>query len=219
MKIAIVDFDGTLYPNETFALMMRHLKEHPVHSKRYRFFMARMLPVYTAYKCKLYPEAKMREYSMRTFIASFGDTAEEEVRLFFSELGKTMRDQLNTKMIERIVKHMQDGYTIMIVSGAYDLLLHAVTEDLEIDTIVGTNIPFKNEKVDNSTPVIHINGLKKQEKIYECIDKDSVDWENSYAYGDSYSDLPVLELVGNPVAVNPDSRLQEVAQDKKWDIL
>lgn len=46
-----------------------------------------------------------------------------------------------------------------------------------------------------------------------------IDWSDSYAYGDSYSDLAVLELVGNPVAVKPDSRLSEIAIHRKWEIM
>jgi FMN phosphatase YigB (HAD superfamily) len=38
MRVAIFDFDGTLYPQETFTLMMNYMKEHPVHSRKYKSF-------------------------------------------------------------------------------------------------------------------------------------------------------------------------------------
>jgi phosphoserine phosphatase len=46
----------------------------------------------------------------------------------------------------------------------------------------------------------------------------NVDLSRSYAYADSISDLPMLEAVGNPVAVNPDKRLLAAAQDREWQI-
>ena len=45
-----------------------------------------------------------------------------------------------------------------------------------------------------------------------------VDLKRSWAYGDSFSDRPLLEAVGNPVAVNPDARLYRFASDKKWHV-
>src|SRR5207245_9411401 len=44
------------------------------------------------------------------------------------------------------------------------------------------------------------------------------DLSASYAYGDSLSDLPMLETVGHPVAVNPDPRLRRVAKDRRWAV-
>ncbi len=46
-----------------------------------------------------------------------------------------------------------------------------------------------------------------------------LDMKESWAYSDSFSDLPMLEAVGNPVAVNPDKRLRELALDRDWEIL
>ena len=46
----------------------------------------------------------------------------------------------------------------------------------------------------------------------------NLDLSRSYAYADSISDLPMMEAVGNPVAVNPDSRLQKAARERGWEI-
>ena len=48
--------------------------------------------------------------------------------------------------------------------------------------------------------------------------KEGIDLANSYAYSDSITDLPMLELVGNPVAVNPDRELTRVAREREWDM-
>jgi phosphoserine phosphatase len=45
-----------------------------------------------------------------------------------------------------------------------------------------------------------------------------VDLSRSYAYADSISDLPMLEAVGNPVAVNPDRRLAAAAKERGWQL-
>jgi phosphoserine phosphatase len=45
-----------------------------------------------------------------------------------------------------------------------------------------------------------------------------IDLEGSYAYSDSITDLPMLEAVGNPVAVNPDRELRRLAEDRAWPV-
>ena len=61
--------------------------------------------------------------------------------------------------------------------------------------------------------------LEKRRSILQALEGQQIDWENSYAYGDSFSDLPVLELVGNPVAVNPEEKLRSVAKARNWEII
>ncbi|WP_025025935.1 HAD family hydrolase [Caldalkalibacillus mannanilyticus] len=219
MKVAIFDFDGTLFPEETFPLMMNHLKNHPVHNKRYKRFMVRALPVYAAYKCKLYPEQKMKGQLMQSYLSSFGDTSQHVIEEFFHEMGEGIRKNLSKAVLERQEQHKKEGYYTMLVSGAFEPLLHSVTKNLTFDSIIGTGIPFNQNKLDRRSKVIHIHGKRKTEKIYEQLGNRDIDWDNSFCYGDSYSDLDVLQLVGNPVAVNPDPRLLKIAQEQRWNVV
>ncbi|MEH7014749.1 HAD-IB family hydrolase [Neobacillus niacini] len=219
MKVAIFDFDGTLFPNETFPLLMGHLKNHPIHFHKYRNFFLRILPVYLAYKCKLYPEQKMKEYSMRSYIAAFGSSPKAEIEQFFSQIGGIMSQNLSEPMLHRLEQHRMDGYYTMLVSGAYEPLLNSVTKDVNFDCIIGSSIPFNDEKLMKNSSINYIYGERKTEFINAHLSNMQVDWQNSFAYGDSFTDLNVLELVGNPVAVNPEPRLLEVANHKKWEII
>ena len=130
-----------------------------------------------------------------------------------------MRKDFNPLVLSKIKQHVADGVHIMLVSGAYTPLLHSVTKELPIDTIIGTDIPVKKQLIDSKTPIFHVHGLKKNEKILSYLSGKEIDWSNSFAYGDSYSDLSVLELVGNPVAVQPDSKLKSIAEERMWQII
>lgn len=140
MKVAIFDFDGTLFPNETFPLLMGHLKNHPLHFQKYRNFFLRILPVYLAYKCKLYPEQKMKEYSMWSYIAAFGTSPKSEIDQFFSQIGESMSQNLSEPVLHRLEQHRREGYYTMLVSGAYEPLLHSVTKNVNFDCIIGSSI-------------------------------------------------------------------------------
>jgi hypothetical protein len=59
----------------------------------------RILPVYLAYKCKLYPEQKMKEYSMWSYISAFGSSSKAEIEEFFSQIGGMMSQNLCGHML------------------------------------------------------------------------------------------------------------------------
>lgn len=220
MKVAIFDFDGTLYSKETFQLLMDHLKQHPTHRSKYKAFFRKILPLYIGYKIKIVPEAKMREGSMQIYVNALHTLTKAELEHYFEEMKVTMQEHFNEKVVAMARQHKSEGMHVMLVSGAYTPLLHAVTEGIEFEMIIGTDIPFTADGTfDSETEIYHIQGKRKTEMIMKTLEGQQVDWEHSFAYGDSYSDLPVLELVGNPVAVRPEERLQKIAVEREWTIL
>lgn len=219
MRVAIFDFDGTLYSKETFQLMMQHLKTHPVHSKRYRQFYRAIMPPYIGSKLKLVSVKKMREQSVQAYLAALESFTKPELETYFSEIADKMHGDFNPTVVDRLKQHVHDNDYVMLVSGAFTPLLHAVTEKLPIGTIIGTEIPYTGNTLDLKAKISHIQGPLKTEKIKEALSGQDIDWPNSYAYGDSLSDLPVLELVGHPVAVQPEPSLRNVARERNWEII
>jgi hypothetical protein len=61
-------------------------------------------------------------------------------------------------------------------------------------------------------------GEQKADAVRELAGRESIDLSGSYAYSDSATDLPLLEAVGSPVAVNPDRELRRVAEQRNWHI-
>ncbi len=219
MRVAIVDFDGTLYAGETFDLLMKYLKGHPTLHKQYKPFFRSVLPIYLGYKLKLVSEAKMKERSMQLYLSALESLSSAEITEYFQGLSSAIKNDFNPAVVTRIQQHLQDNVHVMLVSGAYTSMLEAVTTDVAFDLILGTDIPLLNNRIDFSKPLLHVQGLRKNEKILQSLHEKKIDWKNSFAYGDSLSDLSVLELVGNPVAVKPDSRLLGIAKDRQWEVI
>jgi|SRR5690625_493704 len=219
MRVAIFDFDGTLYKRETFQLLMNYLKKHPEYNKYYGRFFRSILPRFIAYKLKLYPESRMKERSMQIYINALQHLSKQQILTFFAEIAEIMQDDFNHKVVEKLKQHNKDNVYTMLVSGAFIPLLEPAVANYEFDQIIGTAIPFNDDTFDQTTPIFHIQGERKKDKIFDALKDHSIDWENSYAYGDSYSDLPVLQLVGNPVAVQPDNELLTLAKRKNWHII
>jgi HAD superfamily hydrolase (TIGR01490 family) len=219
MRVAIFDFDGTLYAEETFKLLMNHLKEHSVYHSRYKKFYRSIVPPYIANKLKLFSTAKMKELSMQLYLEVFEGLSELEMDAFFEELREKMQKDFNKEVVSRLKKHQKENIHILLVSGAYTQFLHQVTSGISFDQIIGTDILYKENRVNTETRITHVNGIQKTKKILSALEGYPIDWENSYAYGDSYSDFPVLELVGNPVAVRPEIKLRSVAKERGWEII
>lgn len=219
MRVAIFDFDGTLYKRETFQEMMDHLKNHPAFGSRYKSFILRMLPSYLGSKVKLYPLAKMRERAMQIYMQTFHDLPEKEIHKFLKEIAKKFSADFNERVVERLFEHKKKGDFLMLVSGAYLPLLREATKEYPFHTIIGTEIPFHKGKLKDPRDIYHIQGTRKTKAIQQELHNKSIDWVNSFAYADSYSDLPVFQLVGHPIAVDPDQKLQEHAQKNNWEII
>ncbi|MFX3674873.1 MAG: HAD family hydrolase [Paenisporosarcina sp.] len=219
MRVAIFDFDGTLYPQETFTLMMNYLKKHPVHSAKYKSFYRSIMKPYLAYKMKMYPENKMKEKSMQIYLNAFKGIKQQELENYFKDMSEGMQNELNVTVVDRLQKHLLEGDHVLLVSGAFTPMLTEVTRDFAIHDVIGTEIPFRNGILENDTEIDHIQGARKNEMIKKALHGFDVDWENSSAYGDSISDITVLELVGNPVAVRPEKRLKAIAEKRKWEVI
>lgn len=219
MQVAIFDFDGTLYEKETFNSLMQHLKEHPDYQAEYKKFYKEILLPYIGHKLKVYPTHRMRAYSMQLYMGALDRLSVNELNAFFSSLAQEMREDFNPLTIKRFEKHHNDNVYTMLVSGAYTDLLTQFKEEFPFDTIIGTDIPILDGEVNKTEQIEHIQGAQKNKKINESLKNKDIDWENSYAYADSFSDLSVLELVGNPVAVDPDEELRKVAIERNWEII
>src|SRR5690606_36753213 len=132
LRVAIFDFDGTLYSKETYQLMMTHLKNHPQHSLRYRKFYSDIMPPYLGHKLKIYPEAKMRARSVQAYLMALETFTQTELEQYFGEIADKMHGDMNNRVVERLRQHVADNVYVLLVSGAFLPLLHSVTAKLPI---------------------------------------------------------------------------------------
>ncbi len=219
MRVAIFDFDGTLYKKETFNLLMNYFKEHPVYGSRYKRFYRSILPPYIGYKMRLVKESNMKKQMMQRYLRSFSGLTAAELDTYFAEVAVAMKEDFNQEVVSKLHTHVQNGDYVMIVSGAYTPLLKAITKELPVDAIIGTEVPIINNKLNEHEEIDHVQAERKNERIHEALLDKQVDWESSYAYGDSFSDLSVLNLVGHPIAVCPDDKLKSIAIKNNWTIM
>jgi HAD superfamily hydrolase (TIGR01490 family) len=127
--------------------------------------------------------------------------------------------RLYPEMLEVAYAHQDEGRPIFICTAAAQEMAELMAIVLTFDGAVGSVA----EVIDGvytgreGGPFNYREG--KAQAIRELAEREGIDLERSYAYSDSESDLPMLRLVGHPVAVNPDKTLARVAREEGWEIM
>jgi HAD superfamily hydrolase (TIGR01490 family) len=116
--------------------------------------------------------------------------------------------------------HQDAGRRAYIVTAASQELADILARVMAFDGAIGSDISEVADGVYTGRPTgVFVYRSGKAQAMRALADREGIDLEASYAYSDSESDLPMLEAVGHPVAVNPDSALAGIARERGWDVL
>jgi HAD superfamily hydrolase (TIGR01490 family) len=124
------------------------------------------------------------------------------------------------QMIDEVRSHQDGGRPTFIVSAAGDGIVSLLAGVLDMDGGIGTR--YEVDAEGNYTGLLDgglVYGAGKVPPMRRFADEHGIDLDASWAYSDSASDLPMLELVGNPVVVNPDAELAEIAKQRGWRVM
>ncbi|NUT57056.1 MAG: HAD-IB family hydrolase [Thermoleophilia bacterium] len=114
--------------------------------------------------------------------------------------------------------HRERGEPVFIVSATLQEIVDEIAQELGFDGAIGSICEIEGGAyTGRSLRACHAEG--KAEALRALAAERDFDLAASTAYSDSHTDLAFLEAVGNPVAVNPDRRLRELALDRGWRIL
>ncbi|HTE64125.1 MAG TPA: HAD family hydrolase [Solirubrobacteraceae bacterium] len=127
--------------------------------------------------------------------------------------------RLYPQMLEIAYEHQDAGRPIFICTAASQEMAELMAIVLTFDGAVGSVAEVVDGHYTGRAggPFTYREG--KAEAIRELAAREGIDIAASWAYSDSESDLPMLRLVGNPVAVNPDAELGRVARLEGWEVL
>jgi HAD superfamily hydrolase (TIGR01490 family) len=111
------------------------------------------------------------------------------------------------------------GCRIVLVSGALDFTVRRLAEHLGADDLIANRMRFVQGVATGQVIPPIIEGAHKALVIRDYCVRNGLALDRSFAYSDSFSDYPMLTVVGHPAAVNPDARLARVARAYEWPIL
>lgn len=221
MKLAVFDFDGTLFPQDTLPFLLRQWHAQGRSFKKLFKAYASVGVLYIRYKlgARGLSREMMRRTALQRVTRIFEGMTEPEVSAFFKQNAELIVPLLRESVLDELKKTKTEGCHTVLLSGGYQTLMEHVGAMIGIDTVVATEIYYKDGTADTRRELDIVCGDGKADSLAAAFEGRDVDWHGSIAYADSYSDLPILRMVGQPVAVCPDRDLAAMLPELGWRII
>ena len=143
----------------------------------------------------------------------------EQVRQIVTEtLQELINPYIYAEAAALIAQHQEAGRDIVLVSTSGEEMVRPIAELLGIENVIATRMVVDEGRYTGEVE-FYAAGPNKAAAIKELAKERDYDLANSYAYSDSISDIPLLETVGHPTAVNADRALRRIALERGWQML
>jgi HAD superfamily hydrolase (TIGR01490 family) len=211
---AFFDFDRTLISMESGRIGFRYLYkigEVPL------VFLLKILVTDFFYQRNLISDTRMASVMLKFYRKRNLRDFEEGAESFYKE---HLKPHLSPNIVSRLREHQAQGHILILISASVRYLLNQVVKDLGFDYLLCTDLEVGPDGL-----------LTGKAKGTICIDKNKkiaaenlaiqagINLEKSYAYGNHHSDIPLLEAVGYPTAVEPTLPLKRYAEKRDWPII
>lgn len=213
LKLAIFDIDGTFVRGDSF--------------KWFCWFTLRKNGIGWRGLCRL-------AYDVLMHLAGFRDAGSLKMscsRILLRSVDKAALEtlvnkfidcvllkRLHSQAVERLRSHKQQRDIIIFLSASPDLYLKQLGSRFGADRIICTRLLSQDGQFTGELFSANCKGGEKRRRLLETFPVDETAWDQSYGYGNSADDIAFLELLGNPVAVNPDTKLKKIALQRNWAI-
>lgn len=211
MKIALFDLDHTLLDGDTNILWIDHLAQRGLVAQD---TIARQQQYMALYAREQLDMAEYMDFHIGVFrsrrISEWQPIVEHFVR---SQLVPCLApDALAT-----LAAHRDAGHRIALVTATNSVLAGALGQVLDIHTIA-SQVEIHNDNVTGRTLGLPSFRAHKIDRVQDwlglALASDAI--HESHFYSDSANDIPLLQAVSHPVAVNPDAKLRALAEQNGW---
>ncbi len=219
---AFFDFDGTLFRGHFWEGVVKHHMSHRVKRIGTIAFLLTHIPLYYLSKLRFRDEEAFKVKWGEDLPSLFnGFSCDEASQAFKWIVNDFVVELLRNDTVTLLKEHKEKGHLIVLLSGTYREFLEELKPVVGADYVIGTGLELKDGVYTGKINEPLCFGKGKARLLKEFMDKEHIDIDlsASYAYADSISDLPVLEMVGHPVATYPDKRLATLAKVRGWEIL
>jgi putative phosphoserine phosphatase/1-acylglycerol-3-phosphate O-acyltransferase len=139
----------------------------------------------------------------------------EETDAWFEE---RVVPHITDSAVLRIEQHRSSGHHLVVLSAASVYVVRPLAERLKIPDYLCTYLEVESGRFTGNLLGPAAFGPGKALLAQHFAAERGIDLRQSTFYSDGHEDIPMLELVGNPVAVNPDRKLKQVARQRGWPI-
>lgn len=162
----------------------------------------------------------INRYYYRLFCGERKDKLLEYGKLWYLQCLENKADVWCQSVVEQIIWHQKNGAEVVMVSGSMRPCLLPIAKKFGINYIIATDLDEKQGFLTGEISGVVTLGAGKAEKIQQFLhENDFNDFSVCYAYGDHESDIPMMSLVGNPVAIKGDQLLEAHANKYMWKMM
>jgi HAD superfamily hydrolase (TIGR01490 family) len=213
MSVAFFDMDRTLITVNSGTRWVRFLRRRGEIS---RWQLMRAFGWAVQYHLSILDMASLSQ----KLVASLQGEAEadmlEKCAVWYAD---EMRDTIARPARARVEEHRARGERVVLLTGATQYIAEPIARATEIADVICSRLEVKDGRFTGRVIEPVCFGAGKVAAAEAWAERNAVDLAATTFYTDSYTDLPMLERVGRPVAVNPDPRLAREARRRGWPIL
>ena len=213
---AFYDVDGTLIKTNIVHAFAWYAAHGPtlLGSLRRTAFTAASLPFFAA------ADRLSRKAFNELFYRYYQGMSEDRLTLLAEEMFEdVIKPSIFPRVYDLVAESRRAGCRQVLVTGGLDFTLRPLARHLGVDDFIANRLEFERGYATGHLAKPFIAGATKCEIMRQYAAAHDLDLRNCWAYSDSYSDFPMLTLVGHPTAVNPDFRLRTVARSYDWPVL
>ena len=147
-----------------------------------------------------------------------GFSVQEMQQLVGGAMESVLRPLVYEEPLRLIQQHRERGERVYIVSATLQEIVQHIADDLGFDGAIGSTCEIVDGAYTGRT-LRAAHGVGKADAVRALAAAEGFDLAESTAYSDSYSDVPFLEVVGHPIAANPDRKLRRIAAERGWPVV
>lgn len=215
MEAAFFDLDKTVIAKASTVAFGRPLYREGLLS---RWLLLRALYAQLVYLYLGADDARLARMRNAALALTRGWQQETIQRVVRETLAEVVDPIVFEEALELIRHHREEGRLVLIVSAAPEEIVQPLAEYLGADGAIATRALLDGQGRYSGELERYCFGPAKVTAIVGVADERGIDLRASYAYSDSVTDVPMLEAVGHPVAVNPDRALLRVARAREWEV-
>lgn len=220
-RLAVFDLDGTLYDGQVWKALVGYLWKSRVNRLATAAYVARNMSRYLLYKAGLMPRDLVWDRFARELMSMLAGLEADAVHPLADDLYQShIAAKIDANLLTEWESFGRQGYRRIILSGSPTLLVAAIGRALGASAVLGSESEIQNGRLTGRLAGDLVHGKAKMNRLLAHIAAEGwgVEWKQSHAFGDSYTDLMVLSLVGHPHAVRPDVRLHAHARENGWRV-
>jgi len=216
-KLAVFDIDGTIFRSSLLIVLTNALVEKNFFPKNAR------IEIKDDYKAWLNREGEYENYIEKVidvYTKYIVGLKEEDVIRVVDEVLEDEKKKLYRYTRDLIKKLKSEDYFLFAISGSPGHILTSFAKDIGFDKYLGGYFEIVGGKFTGRQPFGN-PAEDKRKTLAEFLEKSEIEFDlkNSIGIGDTESDIAFLEIVGNPIAFNPNKSLAEYAKKNNWKIV